>query len=162
MSSAHKTRHYIVSQIFHIRSICCRIYFNFWYCIVGFPDFFENELRVLKCITQGTFFSSQITHGLITRNVFSINYFYSFFITSLPFSLSKLNLKNCYFCHLSTQTWLLAESALFAGSLPHLFYPNFADFCFFWQGLILVILPFPIDVKLAWFTKWFIRRVKDL
>ena len=110
------------------------------------------------------FFSSQITHGLITRNVFSINYPASSFITFLPLSLSRLNLKNCYFCHLSTQTWLLAESALFANSLPHLFYQKSAELGFFWQGLILVILPFLADVKLGEtsVTQWFIEGVKDL
>ena len=108
----------------------------------------KRELTVvLKYIAHSTFLTSQITHGLITRNVFSINYFYSFFVTFLLPSLSRLNLKNCYFCHLSAQTWLLVESALFASSLPHLFYQNFADFCFFWQGLILLILPFLVDVK---------------
>ena len=120
---------------------------------------------MLKYVASSTFFSSQITHGLITRNVFSINYPASSFITFLPLSLSRLNLKNCYFCHLSTQTWLLAESALFANSLPHLFYQKFADLGFFWQGLILVILPFPADVKLGerdFSHKWFIEGVKDL
>ena len=128
-------------------------------------NFKENSLTVLKYVASSTFFSSQITHGLITRNVFSINYPASSFITFLPLSLSRLNLKNCYFCHLSTQTWLLAESALFANSLPHLFYQKSADLGFFWQGLILVILPFPADVKPGerdFSHKWFIEGVKDL
>ena len=127
-------------------------------------NFKETSLTVLKYVASSTFFSSQITHGLITRNVFSINYPASSFITFLPLSLSRLNLRNCYFCHLSTQTWLLAESALFANSLPHLFYQKSADLGFFWQGLILVILPFPADVKPAEtsVTQWFIEGVKDL
>ena len=63
------------------------------------------------------FFTSQITHGLITWNVFSINYFYSFFNAFLPLSLSKLNLKNCYFAiyQLRPDYWM--ESALFTSAI---------------------------------------------
>ena len=125
----------------------CSLFFKLSVHLSDRFKFKENSLTVLKYVASSTFFSSQITHDLITWNVFSINYSSSSLITFLPLSLSRLNLKNCYFCHLSTQTWLLAESALFANSLRHLFYQKSADFGFFWQGLILVILPFPADVK---------------
>ena len=80
-------------------------YYIFLLQSVSFVNFYNlgkmNWEKVFKYFLPALFLS-QITHGLITRNVFSINYFFTYFITLLPLQLSRFSLKNCYFCHPST------------------------------------------------------------
>ena len=67
----------------------------------------------------------------------------------LPLSLSRANLKNCYFCHLSTQTWLLVESSSFCLLFTSFIPSGFCWFLLFLAETDSVASTFPYRSKVS-------------
>ena len=70
------------------------------------------------------------------------------FVTSPPLSLSIFYLKNCYFCHPSSQTWLLAESDSFCSLFTSFIQSRFCWFWPFWARIRSSEFTFPYQRKL--------------